>query len=286
MIELDVVRDLVQEIRHEVEAAARDDAAAELEATRHRALEARAALGHAVADLRRELDDAATRLAAARSDASRASRAGQRVLSASLTRLRAEQKAAARAALGSLLDPLRHFLTELDARGRAFTAWAEAARARAGWFADRIPPPPDPPAVPPALAKLARAKPDALAARLVPPLSLPPLPTVELPRCRRCPRVSTSRSCPTRPAVRLPGMLAIEETSVTGAPRAFNTFDQNVPGFSVTFLLLGMLLGVSLGAPRRARLGHVRPAPRDADRRSAPCSAPSFWRASWSASCR
>ena len=79
VIELDVVRDLVQEIRHEVEAAARDDAAAELEATRHRALEAHAALSHAAADLRRELDDAARQLAAARSDASRACREGERV---------------------------------------------------------------------------------------------------------------------------------------------------------------------------------------------------------------
>jgi ABC-2 type transport system permease protein len=41
-------------------------------------------------------------------------------------------------------------------------------------------------------------------------------------------------------------MLAIDETSVTGAARRLNTFDQNVPGFGVTFLLLGVLLGVSL----------------------------------------
>ena len=94
-IELDVIRDLVQEIRHEVEAAARNEAVAELEATRQRALEARGALERAAADLRRELDDAAAQLAAARSDASRASREGQRVLSASVMRLRAEQKAAA-----------------------------------------------------------------------------------------------------------------------------------------------------------------------------------------------
>jgi ABC-2 type transport system permease protein len=45
----------------------------------------------------------------------------------------------------------------------------------------------------------------------------------------------------------LPGALDIREASVTGAPTRLNTFDQNVPGFSVTFLLLGMLLGVSLG---------------------------------------
>lgn len=43
------------------------------------------------------------------------------------------------------------------------------------------------------------------------------------------------------------GTIALEETSVFGGPIAFNTFDQNVPGFSVTFLLLGMLFGVGLG---------------------------------------
>jgi hypothetical protein len=117
MIELDVIPDLVQEIRHELEVAARDEAVAELEATRNRALEARAALDRAAADLRRELDDAARRLAAARSDASRARREGERALSTSLTRLRVEQKAAARAALGSLL----HLLRVLVQRAR-FTA--------------------------------------------------------------------------------------------------------------------------------------------------------------------
>src|SRR5262249_34503017 len=52
---------------------------------------------------------------------------------------------------------------------------------------------------------------------------------------------------PALPALRLPGALAIAEVSATGAPQRLNTFDQNVPGFSVTFLLLGMLLGVSMG---------------------------------------
>jgi hypothetical protein len=190
VIELDVIRDLVQEIRHEVELAARDEAVAELEATRHRALEARAALG-------------------------------------------------------ALLAPLRSFLVDLDARGRAFTAWAEAARARAGRFADRIP------------HRLIRrpCRRRSLSSRA----PSPPLSPVWYLRCR-CLRFRPS-SCPPLPAppaglhlpelpeppaVHLPGMLAIEETSVTGAPRTFNTFDQNVPGFSITFLLLGILLGISL----------------------------------------
>ena len=208
VIELDVIRDLVQEIRHEVEVAARDEAVAELEATRDGALEARAALDRAAADLRRELDDATTRLAAARSDASRARREGERALSASLTRLRAEQKAArqrrARFASASAAE-----LPRRPGRARrAFTAWAEAVRARAGRFVDRIPPPPDPLVVPPALAELARAKPSALAARLVPPVSLPPLPDRRAAsRCRRRPPVSTCRSCPEPPRRACPGCL-------------------------------------------------------------------------------
>ena len=39
----------------------------------------------------------------------------------------------------------------------------------------------------------------------------------------------------------------LEETSLTSSRLYFNTFDQNVPGFSVTFLMLGSLLGVGLG---------------------------------------
>ncbi len=39
----------------------------------------------------------------------------------------------------------------------------------------------------------------------------------------------------------------LEEVSVFGGSTDYNTFDQNVPGFSVTFLLLGMLFGVGLG---------------------------------------
>jgi ABC-2 type transport system permease protein len=43
------------------------------------------------------------------------------------------------------------------------------------------------------------------------------------------------------------GTVVLEEKSVYSGPTEFNTFDQNVPGFSVTFLLLGMLFGVGLG---------------------------------------
>jgi ABC-2 type transport system permease protein len=104
--------------------------------------------------------------------------------------------------------------------------------------------------VPPELAELARADVETAIGRLVPAgagrIDLPPMPPVELPALPSVPALSMPVP-PELPDVRLPSLLAIEETSVTGAPRRLNTFDQNVPGFSVTFLLLGMLLGVSLG---------------------------------------
>ncbi len=41
--------------------------------------------------------------------------------------------------------------------------------------------------------------------------------------------------------------VGLDEISLTSSRVHFNTFDQNVPGFGVTFLLLGMLLGVGIG---------------------------------------
>lgn len=41
--------------------------------------------------------------------------------------------------------------------------------------------------------------------------------------------------------------VVLEEKSLTSTRTSFNTFDQNVPGFGVTFLMLGTLFGVGLG---------------------------------------
>ena len=49
------------------------------------------------------------------------------------------------------------------------------------------------------------------------------------------------------PAPPLGAALDVEEISVGSGAKSINSFDQQVPGFSVTFLLLGLLLGVSLG---------------------------------------
>ena len=238
-VDVAYARGLAQELRHGLEAAAVERAQRELDAARAEAADAQARVGRASEDLHRALDDLGARLQAMQAEAERRRARAERELHAA--------EAGARARVSAALGPLRAFLTELAARRQAFTEWLAAVRERAGRFADRIPPPPEPPSVPPALEELAHADPDAVAARLVAPdgggPTLPPLapaappalPALDLP------------SLPEPPAGRLPGPLALEETSVTGAPLRFNTFDQNVPGFGVTFLLLGVLLGISLG---------------------------------------
>src|SRR5439155_23230758 len=121
------------------------------------------------------------------------------------------------------------------------------ARERAGRFADRVPPPPEPPSVPPALEELTRADPDAVAARLVAPDSrAPTLPPLAPPAPPALPALDLP-PLPEPPGGRLPGPLALEETSATCAPRRLNSFDQHVPGFGVTSLLPLVLPGVPLG---------------------------------------
>ncbi len=224
-VDVAYVRALTQELRHGLETAAVERAQHDLDAAHDEAAGARSRLAHALEDLRHARDDLGARSQAMRADAERGLRPA---------------RAAARARLVAALGPLRAFLAELASKRQAFAEWLAAVRERAGRFADRVPPPPEPPSVPRALEELASAEPDELAARLVPedtvpPLAPPALPALDLP------------SLPEPRDDRLPAPLAIEETSVTGAPRRLNTFDQNVPGFGVTFLLLGVLLGVSLG---------------------------------------
>ena len=245
-LEVALVRGLVQELRHGIEAGARDRADARLQKARLRAVAARAHLEQAARALRQELDRATTRLAALRADAARRATEARRRVEHELGTQLSAQQAAARTRLVALITPLRAFLADLARSQDAFAAWLANVQKTAGRFADRVPAPPAPPAVPPSLAELAQLDDGALAARVLPPdalrLALPPL-DADIPALP----AFTLPHLPVLAAAHLPGSLAIDESSVTGAPHRLNTFDQNVPGFSVTFLLLGMLLGVSLG---------------------------------------
>jgi ABC-type multidrug transport system permease subunit len=253
-LEVTNVRALVQELRHGIEIAALKRARRGLERARRHALAKRSRFEHAAADLRVRLAGLPAELAAARAETERrlavARLHAERSLEIAAVTAAAERAAEARARLAVELAPLRSFLTETANGRQEFTAWLAMVRQKAGRLAERLPPPPTPPSIAPELAALVGADVDALIARVLPPTSkpmtLPPPPPIELPPLPTLPVVRVP-SLPKPPAITLPGALEIEEASVTGAPRRLNTFDQNVPGFSVTFLLLGMLLGVSLG---------------------------------------
>jgi hypothetical protein len=247
-VEVASARTLVQELRHGIEAQGGERARVELTRVRAAAEGARVRLSEAVDELRDELSEVAARFGAARTEAERRGAEGRRDAERALRAALADMRTDAARRLAAQLAPLQGFLTELAASERALADWLAGVREQAGRFADRVPPPPRPPSVPAELAALATHDAAALAADLVPldggAITLPALPSV--PPFPPLPPLLVP-DLPAPPDARLPGPLAIEETSVTGAPHHLNTFDQNVPGFSVTFLLLGVLLGVSLG---------------------------------------
>ena len=194
--------------------------------------------------LRAEVSSARRKLAAAWQDAQRAREDAARTAEASLTRqLSAAGNAYAERASRELdrqLAEVRAYLDTLAARRRDFEAWLGELRRLAGSHAEDIPPPPEFPEPPAALTQLLATgpvlpKPEPPAVRLPVPPPLPRPPVLEVPEIE----------LPAPP--RVPGRLAFEERDVSGGSSHINTFDQNVPGFSVTFLMLGMLLGVSLG---------------------------------------
>ncbi|HZR80741.1 MAG TPA: ABC transporter permease [Candidatus Binatia bacterium] len=280
-LEIANVRNLVQELRHAVGGEALDRARARLERARAHALRARQRMERLLARVRAELERAAAegregrRRLAAEIDAASARAADvERRLRDRMAAAASERSEAARERVAAELEPLAQFLRDVARYRSEFDAWLMAARAAAGSFADRLPAPPSPPAVPPAVAAFESGGAEKLADRLVgapaalggdavdwlPPgelrgiLSLPKVPPAVATAVPSAEKLASRLPAPP-PAVRLPRLLEIDEQSVTGAPARLNTFDQNVPGFSVTFLLLGMLLGVSLGLIDERELG-------------------------------
>ena len=147
----------------------------------------------------------------------------------------------------NLRAPARSYLDTLSQARADFEKWfAELQRLAARRAAD-IPPPPKFPEPPPELVRALDS----------------PLPPLDVPAhldIRVEPRAPKAIAPPNLPDVVLDvptldvpaapplgAALDIEEVSVGGGAKTINSFDQQVPGFSVTFLLLGLLLGVSLG---------------------------------------
>jgi ABC-type multidrug transport system permease subunit len=254
-LEIANVRSLVEELRHGIEVEARRRAAQRLEEAAASAERTRAEFVRVGAEAKQRLAALRDRLARAHEESAAAVKAtkerSEKLLHDAAGRAAERGRAAAAARLHAALEPVRRYLAELAEREREFTQWLAAVRSRAGKLADRMPPPPAPPELPAEIRDLAEASPDELARRLLgndaAKVELPPLPEIVLPPIPQLPDLA-SFDLPKEPgaAASLPGAIEIEEISATGAPPRLNTFDQNVPGFSVTFLLLGVLLGVSL----------------------------------------
>src|SRR5579862_7746932 len=158
-----------------------------------------------------------------------------------------EMQARARRQLETLRSEFRTYVDSMSTARREFEQWLQELRRLAGSHAGDVPPPPHFPELPPALQQIVDgtrppvdlSEPDLAIDVPSPPLpQLPPMPAMP---AIDIPHIELPKLPPPLPS------LGIEEVNLTGGPAHINTFDQNVPGFAVTFLMLGMLLEISLG---------------------------------------
>ena len=208
-------------------------------------------------------------------------------ITATLKRARDEAEALGRARESRVWDTLRDqlaerqlvlaelqtYLVQLQASQRAFEDWFASLRVLAGRHAGDIPAPPVFPS-PPAAARLMQ-----LTQPLRPPqgennpagvfrtpaeftFRLPKMDPMDLPRGENLRTLLGGFDAPATNA--LPGSLGFsEQAAIDGESVVVNAFNQYVPGFGVTFLMIGMMLGVALtlfderdwGTLKRLRVG-------------------------------
>ena len=178
-------------------------------------------------------------------------------LDAELNRIQRKIDADA-AAQQAKLDELKDFLKRLEVAHGQFETWFGQLTQIAGSHAADIPPPPAIPTLPADLdlgkvkldpgADLKDARTRLESALAVAPIELnlpqlPAMPKIPLVNIPDLPQIDSSLA--------IPGTLGFTELDLAagtgkGAVAGFNAFDLQVPGFAVTFLLIGMLMGVSL----------------------------------------
>ncbi len=161
------------------------------------------------------------------------------------------------AARQAKLDELKDYLGRLEIAHGQFEAWFAQLKQLAGSHAADIPPPPSIPTLPQDLnlgginlapvAELRDARSRLENALTIPPIDLK-LP--EMPPAPKIPLLDIPEMPAIDPSLSIPGSLGITEVDLSGKSigqfAGFNAFDLQVPGFAVTFLLIGMLMGVSL----------------------------------------
>ncbi|MGH7863881.1 MAG: ABC transporter permease [Candidatus Binataceae bacterium] len=223
--------------------------------------------------VRAEMDTAVAAMQRFRADAAANRRAAEQRVRAQVELALADAERAAERALDEALSEVKRatdaqvakrqaeiesvkgYLERLRQTQREFERWLQELRRLAGRASAKLPSPPSFPA-PPDLAALGHdpAGPDLgaiksrLEARLKPSkfaIDQPPTPRLPAPT-----RVGDAAIKESARVVTLPGSIAIVQRDLMDRPIArgggFNSFNLHVPGFAVTFLLIGMLIGVSM----------------------------------------
>ena len=169
---------------------------------------------------------------------------------ARLEDLIAKVDAAVAARVGALQEPARAYLDALTTTRREFEMWFAELQQLAARRADRIPDPPAFPEPPPELLRALEQQPEPIEVPVNLELRIQPPSRAALDALDSLAVGDVDVEIPELelPDAVIPGAsLRVEEVGVDGGPTAINTFDQHVPGFSVTFMLLGMLFAMSLG---------------------------------------
>jgi len=155
------------------------------------------------------------------------------------------------AAREAILRRIQDYLAQLQMSQRAFADWLAKLKTLAGSHASDIPPPPAFPA-PLAANDLAELSKPFVAPRIdasIPAPSHGAL-TIKIPKPPEkhdAGLAAAFKSLKASHVPTLPGNLGfIERSAIEGEPTVVNAFDQYVPGFGITFLLIGMMLGIAL----------------------------------------
>jgi ABC-type multidrug transport system permease subunit len=237
-------RDQVRDIQAQIERARASAAAASADAARL-SEQAAAARVKIAAQIRAQVEAA---IAKAREHAKAA-------LDAELDRVQRTLESET-AAQQAKLDQLKDYLQRLEVARGQFENWLDQLKQSAGSRASSIPPPPAFP-TPPANLDLEKVKIEpsvdlkSVKRNLESALTAPPI-NIEVPSLAppKIPKFDMPDLSKLDGGLTIPGTVGFVELDRNGRESAaiggFNAFDLQVPGFAVTFLLIGMLMGVSL----------------------------------------
>ncbi len=234
--------------------------------------DARLEFTHQMAELRSRLDEAGAQarklqfsIAEYRRQLVQAQRAARQDLRAEIQRrlraLEADSEESIARAIAMTNQKLEHeiaerratalgleaYFQELTRSKAAFDTWFLQLKAMAGANARRIPPPPamPPPPAREELAQLTRPLAISIVRPQLPPFDLANL-RVTLPDL---PALPSSMLDPLRAipgAISIPGAITWKDTSLASSAPKVSAFEQYVPGFGVTFLMIDMLWGMSV----------------------------------------